>query len=303
MRMQKTDREQQLRALYDVPFPEDLHRFWDFAKQVNPEEPLRALAAIETTLVGPFDVLAGRLDQRPPPDLPMCLHWRYYLDPPEFFTVLSGCTDGLHWGYWFDAPGERPPFVCSYYTNDAYEFADHGTSLFDAVAEEIRGHIESHEENKECDPNEAAYYDEQIAECSALLQQLGEASASGTPLELPKRSPVAPLFGGIGLLLPAGQTGVRKPEQLAERAERGEGPILIAEAAQALQSGQPGRALQIARTVWIMERTSAQHPDAAEVCARAYEAMGRETLASVCRVHAKHRDMRSVDILSRRGSN
>ena len=56
----------------------------------------------ELTL-NPFEVLAGRFDGRVPRNS-LLLHWRYYDDPPEFFTVLAGGTDGLHWGYFLDDP-------------------------------------------------------------------------------------------------------------------------------------------------------------------------------------------------------
>ena len=56
------------------------------------------------TLVGPYDVLAGRhkdvacnsAGQRPN----FLLHWRYYYDPPEFLTVITGDSEKqFHLGY------------------------------------------------------------------------------------------------------------------------------------------------------------------------------------------------------------
>ena len=56
------------------------------------------------TLVGPYDVLAGRhkdvacnsTGRRPN----FLLHWRYYYDPPEFLTVIKGDSDKqFHLGY------------------------------------------------------------------------------------------------------------------------------------------------------------------------------------------------------------
>jgi len=49
-------------------------------------------------LVGPYHVLAGRLKGVP---WDKCaLHYRYFYDPPEFLTVLSGDADsGFHIGY------------------------------------------------------------------------------------------------------------------------------------------------------------------------------------------------------------
>ena len=56
------------------------------------------------TLVGPYDVLAGRhkdvacnsTGRRPN----FLLHWRYYYDPPEFLTVIKGDSEKqFHLGY------------------------------------------------------------------------------------------------------------------------------------------------------------------------------------------------------------
>src|SRR5947199_216938 len=41
--MSPADRRSQLRDLYGFDFPDDLFRFWEFAKRLRPLEPLRAL--------------------------------------------------------------------------------------------------------------------------------------------------------------------------------------------------------------------------------------------------------------------
>ena len=64
------------------------------------------------TLVGPFEVLSGRFDGRSPRLSPL-LHWRYYLDPPEFSTVLAGAVDRFHYGYYLDNPGDGRSCVAS----------------------------------------------------------------------------------------------------------------------------------------------------------------------------------------------
>jgi len=101
------DRRKKLRQLYGFDFPEDLFRFWEFVNRVQPLDPLNALwESLRMSLVGPFEVLAGRFDKRRPRHSQL-LHWRYYDDPPEFFTVFAGDTDGLHWGYVLDDPHDH----------------------------------------------------------------------------------------------------------------------------------------------------------------------------------------------------
>jgi hypothetical protein len=109
-----------LQERYSIAFPEDFFQFWEFACHLNPENPLEALIEpLDINLVGPFELLGGRFDGKEP-KLSFDLHWRYYRDPPEFFTVLQGHVDGLHWGYYFDDPNSLPSCVSHYYQNDAY---------------------------------------------------------------------------------------------------------------------------------------------------------------------------------------
>ena len=94
---------------------------------------LNALSdSLGITLVGPFEVLSGRFDGRSPRLSPL-LHWRYYLDPPEFFTVLAGNVDRLHYGYYLDDPADGRGCVASYYADDAFELSADGDDLFEAV--------------------------------------------------------------------------------------------------------------------------------------------------------------------------
>jgi len=39
-------------------------------------------------------------------------HWRFYMDPPEFQTVLLA-EKGEHYGYWRDDPSDKSTFVVS----------------------------------------------------------------------------------------------------------------------------------------------------------------------------------------------
>ena len=91
------------------------------------------------SLMGPFEFLKkfARQPENPLKDA------RYYNDPPEFLTVASGGTDGLHWGYYIDDP-HAPTFpVVSYYSNDAFELKIAGKTLFEALREEIKWHYKS----------------------------------------------------------------------------------------------------------------------------------------------------------------
>src|SRR4051812_23949764 len=79
----------------------------------------------------PFHVADGKRAK----DHPENPHWedRFYLDLPEFVTLFIGGGDGLHRGYFFDAPGEREPVVASYYHSDTFEHSIPGDDIFGAV--------------------------------------------------------------------------------------------------------------------------------------------------------------------------
>ena len=60
-----------------------------------------ALKELNLELVGPYDILSGKKFQTTENSGSLCLHYRYFCDPPEFVTVLKGDnTVGLHIGYY-----------------------------------------------------------------------------------------------------------------------------------------------------------------------------------------------------------
>ena len=60
-----------------------------------------ALKDLNLELVGPYDILAGKQFQTMENSASLCLHYRYFYDPPEFVTVLKGDDNvGLHIGYY-----------------------------------------------------------------------------------------------------------------------------------------------------------------------------------------------------------
>ena len=127
------ERAERIVSLYGFALPSELLTLWSLARELSPQTPCGAFRSVlGVSLVGPFEVLDGALENNQP-TLPWLLHWRYPLDPPEFFTAAVGDSDGLHWGYWFDEPGKPEFRVVSYYARDAYELADAGGTLFAAL--------------------------------------------------------------------------------------------------------------------------------------------------------------------------
>jgi hypothetical protein len=303
-------RRARLHAEYGFDFPDDFLRFWEFCTRLAPLEPLRALESVGIVLVGPFEVLAGRFDGRVPRHS-LLLHWRYYFDPPEFFTVLAGESDGLHWGYYLDDPDRGEGCVASYYARDAYELETDGDTLFEAV----RMHLEYiHRDNEDylaMNPDEAEVHDARLAEIARVRQRLMEYGSGDRPAVgeeytetfagVSRRSDhvVAGTVEGMGIVVPPQQY---RPLSLADRKlwshlRRSKDPIdLVEEARAALLEGFAGTALKLGKDLWpTASPVKAAH--AGELLDSAYAGLGRGTLRRVLQTHLANRTLESVDVL------
>jgi hypothetical protein len=303
-----------LRDLYGFDWPDDLFRFWNFARRLQPLDPLEALAEpLGIVLVGPFEVLAGRFNGRTP-RCSQVLHWRYFDDPPEFFTVLAGDTDGLHWGYYLDDPGPdrvSRPTVASYYVSDAYELSADGDSLFEAVRLAVEHAQRDNEDFLAEESENAAFYTEKLRHITRLRERLlavATAERTETGDEYLSRYSgswarsewvVARTLEGMGIVVPE---GTYRPlslsnRELWKRLRQDPDPAeVVEEARQALRDGFPGTALKLGKDLWAL--TGARRTAyAVELLTAAYEALGRDVLLSILQTHRAHRDLPSVDIL------
>ncbi|KAG8255728.1 hypothetical protein J6590_085796 [Homalodisca vitripennis] len=111
----ETNNKELIKQLFLFEMPPDFFSFWEMCETMNKNDPTNALKAIKLKLVGPFDVLAGKVSEVYEEDLPDFLkHWRYYYDPPEFQTVICNENSSCyHMGYFRDDPKEMPVFVAS----------------------------------------------------------------------------------------------------------------------------------------------------------------------------------------------
>lgn len=304
------DRRQQLRALYGFDFPEDFFQFWGFVNRLMPLEPLVALRdATGLVLVGPFEVMAGRFDRRTPPLSPL-LHWRYYMDPPEFFTVLAGSEDGFHVGYYLDDPGKQPGCLASYWARDAFEMASAGDTLFDAVRLDLEYHYRDYQDYRAEDPDNAADYDAQLREIDALREclccfatgdrsEVGEAYAERYAGRCSRQARVvAATREGMGIVVPPERyrSLTLKDRKLWSQLRKQRDPVeVVEEARQALRDGFPGTALKLGKDLWSFPgKTKVAH--AYDLLEAAYATLRRDRLLHVLRLHRTHRDLPSVDI-------
>jgi hypothetical protein len=310
-------RRARLRAEYGFDFPDDFYRFWEFATRLSPLDPLHAVYdAMGIALVGPFEVLAGRFDGRVP-KRSLLLHWRYYLDPPEFFTVLAGGDDGLHWGYVLDDPDRgHAGCVADYYARDAYEIATDGDSLFEAVRLQLEYSHADQVLDREYGLEDEGYHASSLASLTALRERMMEyatGNRSETGEEYTERYSglsarndliVAETWGGLGVVAPPGSyRPLSAPDKRLWKAmfkKEFDAARLVEEARQALRDGYPTTAIKLGCDLWAAGEGRALEWGY-ELLDAGYAALGRETLRRVLQTHRAHRELPSVDILDDKG--
>ena len=304
-------RRRQLRQLYGFDFPDDFFRFWELSTRLRPLEPLSALdEATGISLVGPFEVLAGRFDGRSP-RYSQLLHWRYSMDPPEFFTVLAGGGDGLHAGYYLDDPATGVGCMASYFALDVFEMAVDGDDLFAAVRLSVEEQWAACELDHSYQLMDDEEHDESLARLAALREQLTAFGTAERPevgqayMDLysgraPRRpAPVAATREGMGIVVPPElyRPLPVKDKKLWSLLGKDDDPVeLVEEARRALREGFPGTALKLGKDLWSFGG-GRRAEYAYELLDAAYAALGREPLRLVLAAHCANRELPSVDIL------
>ena len=294
-------RREQIRSLYGFDFPDDFFRFWDFANRLKPLDPIHAFTdLLQITLVGPFEVLSGRFDLHTPRLSPL-LHWRYYFDPPEFFTVLAGGTDRLHYGYYLDDPSDGRGCIASYYALDAYQLSTDGDTLFEALRMELEAQY---------DLGEGREVEARLEQFDRLRQTLARYATADRPergdfyvetwqARTARRFRlIASTPEGMGVVAPPetyrplALTNAKLRSLLYKQDDPAE---IVDEARQALRDGFPATALKLGKELWPLPgERKAEY--AYELLDAAYAALGRPVLREVLRTHREHRDLPSVDI-------
>ncbi len=115
--------------MWGFTMPDDLALVWEVACALDARHPLSVFReTIGVSLEGPFAVLAGG---KPEKNL-----GRWTSDPPEFFSIAGGDSDGLHWGYVVHEPGKSEPLCAHFYSRDAWPISLDGT-FFSALDERL----------------------------------------------------------------------------------------------------------------------------------------------------------------------
>lgn len=285
---------QALKDAYLIDFPDDLFQFWEFTQEFGAAKPLLTFAdAVGIRLEGPFEVLAGNADV--PPN-GWHIGTRYYDDPPEFFLIFSGDTDGLHWGYWFDDPDNSPNYcLVDYYSRDAFELTEDGETLFEAFRLQLEGCCMTTLEYIETDPHieqSRLAYESRLESYALYRSRLmryatgGRAEVGAEYLEkytiISDRSVIADTFEGMGIVVPTAlyrQLSLNDQELRTRAVADADLSEIVAEALCALAEGFPGTALKLGKDLWV--GNPAQKQAAYRLLEGAYTALKRPTLGAL----------------------
>ena len=274
-----------LKSIYGFEFPDDFFSFYDFTQKF-PHYFNGGLAGHDSptgiSLGSVFQVFKNKNEFQKVYNLQTD---RHYNDPPEFFTLLLGDSDGLHWGYYLDAPNEMKPILCSYYSNDAFELSYVGDSLFETLRYEVETHYESTLENLEDPEFEDAQ--KHLDNLNQMRNHLNEYSLHNRPEKgdeyLNKyrkhRKVTAKTRCGIGIIVPKStykEVSIRDPFQIWNYVPKeNEISKLEKECYKLFEEGAYGNLLKLGKDLWI-------YKDYREISYRAleksYKALGRDVL-------------------------
>ncbi len=259
MKVSKTVKATLERA-WGFAFPDDLFTVWEIACAVDRNHPLDAFLDIGVRLEGPFRVLAGA---KVPEDRD-----RWASDPPELFTVATGDTDGLHWGYVVHEPGKSEPICAHFFSRDGYPIVL-GTTLFDALRtwlEDVRKEklAEFSETKKIGEPDE-----ELRSGIAAIERSLAVFRKHKAPAKPKRPKAIAPTIDGLGIVCAKGEYAPNADKEPEKK---------LALARQMLERGKPGGALKIARDAYARLPPKDQAP-ARALLHDVYQELSRPALA------------------------
>jgi hypothetical protein len=291
-----------LHDLYGVEFPDALWQLHVFFKSLPKSKHVAYFDALAMSPTGPLQLLdlpLARLKRwKPRPSA--LLHWRFYRDPPEFFSCLHGDTDGLHWGLLLDTPDAGFRGAASYYNNDGDEIAVY-RSLFDAVLYRLESSIQDFYEMCEDDPDGEGEYRSQIVLLKDLKQRFRE-YVRANKISLSDHRPAGVKTGtGLDVIVPGARYEKRwdlmdaKTSRAKPAATRAS---LVKPALAHADKGDAYPALSLGRSLWYWGAKS-DGKAALQLLTRAYQLLDRPMLLRVLDVHHAHRDLPNVDLLTK----
>lgn len=251
--------KKRLLQLYGFEFPESFFKFYEFSRRVSENTFKGSKGIMNITPGKAFEVFRKNI----PKNFNPAFTERYYHDPPEFFTILHGHTDGLHWGYYLDDPNNIEDLsVASYYAQDAFCLLPEGRSIFEAVRmelERIAACMEEDKEDKKHNQEAAKRNLEVLDELRLVLQEYetgerSERSWAYCQKYLSERKNIAGTRCKMGIMVPQESYKSIKEFKLFEKwnyyPSGPESERVFQKAMRALKDGYPGTALKAGKDLW-----------------------------------------------------
>jgi Uncharacterised conserved protein (DUF2228) len=272
MSRSKEKNQVKLKKIYGVTFPDSLFWLHEFiVEQQNAEDSIE----LEDIGLYPCGVLSlllncDDLDSVEFTGDPL-LHYRYYRDVPEFFTYLSGDSDGQHWGMLLDEPADVFRGVAMYWSNDGAEMTVY-CGVFDALLGECEESIDCHEEGYLLYGEEQTTYSKQQIELCKKLKNRVEKFLTKNQLSRIEGRPIG-LETSTGLDLVLNKNFGRDRQEAVEM-------------------------LKLGRELWYWQGKD-RSAEAYDLMRKAYELLERPELIRILDAHYHDRDRMSVDLVQR----
>jgi len=279
-------------AYLGILFPYCFFRFHDFVEDLKTAHGIDInRCALQIQLGDAFQVFQPAPD---PKSFDPLTTSRYPNDPPEFFTVLHGPSDGLHWGYYFEDPGQPEYFVASYFHNEPLQFSIDGQNLMEAARKFLEQCYEDNKEYLEIHGEEVYVKElEELALIRSVLRNYGTGEREEIGNEYVEkyeytRQVTAPTRDGLGIVvgehlyspLPDADYFLNPdftptPEQVDR---------YMKEASEKLAEGLPGAALKLGKDLWCYARYKGESFRMLEL---AYGALNRDTSLALLNIARK----------------
>ncbi|XP_038213019.1 histone PARylation factor 1 [Zerene cesonia] len=117
---------------FKVEMPTDFFKFYECLNEESSSVE-HLMASVNLEMIGPFDLLLGKLPKLDKKELYL-VHWRFFYDVPEFQAVLKKKGNSeLHIGYYRDEPNEKPVFLAKNDSFKDYTISPIAENIFGAV--------------------------------------------------------------------------------------------------------------------------------------------------------------------------
>ena len=222
----------------------------------------------------------GALRRQLLPGLDARMDGRFRRDPPEFVTILSGESDGLHFGLWYDECHRLPQQLAyNWARDDGVTHLSPEPTLIQLIRQRI------------------ATYPEDVGEpAGPELEALDEAARAFSEADAEAWSEVgfSPVIRGPdGLAGPGGVPSCpHRPDREDLYRALARGDLGVEEWRKQALAGQPELALALGRDLHWYD--GPYREIARELLVYAYRQLNREPLAEIVEVHHRFRDLAQV---------